>query len=78
MSKLLKAQSKTGRNERIAELERKDNDTAKEHGLRVDRKPDIIKKRRKKVTGKDSVTKGRAGPDSDSSKRKRRGKSNKA
>ena len=75
MSKLLKAQSKTGRNERIA-LERKDNDTAEEHGLRVGGKPDIIKKRRKKVAGKDIVTKGRAGSDSDSSKRKRRGKGN--
>lgn len=69
MSKLKHAQSKTGK-VGITEIviERKRDDKAKEHGLRVDRGADTPKEGRKKAKGFNFTPKRRKGPNSDSGK----------
>ena len=76
MSKLTKAQSRTGK--LLMEpnvIEGKADDKTEEHGLRADRGPDTIKKGRKKPEREHFITKRGKRPDGDSGKRGKSGKS---
>ena len=62
MSKLSRAQSKTGK------TGKGENDTVKEQSVSVIGRSDIVKEGRDKAKGKHTVTKRRKGPDGDSGK----------
>ena len=69
MSKLTRAQSKTGKvGDKFKVIEREKDDKPEIDGLRVDRGADTPKKRRKKFKARDYSPKRGKGPNCDSGK----------